>query len=206
LSTWLYAIARSNCIKRRRKSKFAPAREQSLEQDAFFEAGGVADTAQGPDEETQSKELRVVLERAIYELEPEQREALLLRDIEGLKASEVAQVLGISVAAVKSRLHRARIRLRELVAPDLGMPAVADASSACPDVLMLYSQHVEGEISAELCATMERHLEGCERCRSTCDSLKRTLSLCSHLPAVEVPVSVQDSVRTAVRAFLDTAP
>lgn len=205
LSTWLYTIARSYCIKKRRRSKFAPAHEQSLEQDVVDATGGPADSAKTPDEATQSREVQRALDTAIRGLDPEQREVLLLRDVEGLPASEVGKVLGISVAAVKSRLHRARIRVRERMLPVLGMPepAAAPAASSCPDVLTLYSKHLEGEISASLCAEMERHLEGCARCRSTCDSLKQTLSFCSRLPVAEVPTSVQDSVRTALRAFLN---
>jgi RNA polymerase sigma-70 factor, ECF subfamily len=67
----------------------------------------------------------------------------------------------------------------------------------------MFSQHLEDEISAERCAQMERHLEACARCRGACDSLKRTLALCrASGPSVEVPASVQASVRTALRGFL----
>ncbi len=57
--------------------------------------------------------------------------------------------------------------MREHVAPLLGVEPAAPASGACPDVLMMLSQHIEDEISAERCAEMERHLEGCARCRGT---------------------------------------
>jgi RNA polymerase sigma-70 factor (ECF subfamily) len=67
----------------------------------------------------------------------------------------------------------------------------------------MFSQHLEDEISAELCSTMERHIEACGRCRGACESLKRTLALCrTASPSVEVPPSVQASVRAALRAFL----
>ena len=59
---------------------------------------------------------------AIAALEPMYREVLVLRDVEGLTAPEVAEVLGVSVQAVKSRLHRARLAVRERVAPLLGIP------------------------------------------------------------------------------------
>jgi RNA polymerase sigma-70 factor (ECF subfamily) len=76
------------------------------------------------------------------------------------------------------------------------------AAGACPDVLLLFSQHLENEISADRCAQMERHLEGCARCRGTCDSLKRTLALCRTAGAsAAVPASVQASVKTALRDF-----
>jgi RNA polymerase sigma-70 factor (ECF subfamily) len=58
---------------------------------------------------------RQALERAIAELTPEQRAVFVLRDAHGLTEAEVAQALGLPVAAIKSRLHRARLRLRKLL-------------------------------------------------------------------------------------------
>jgi RNA polymerase sigma-70 factor (ECF subfamily) len=132
------------------------------------------------------------------------REVLLLRDVEGLTAPEVAEITGATTQAVKSRLHRARLSVRERIAPLLGIKSdLPAAAGTCPDVLMMFSQHLEDEISADLCAEMERHLEGCARCRGTCDTLKRTLALCrSAGGSVTVPAAVQASVRTALRDFL----
>jgi RNA polymerase sigma-70 factor (ECF subfamily) len=205
ISTWLYSIARGFCIKKRRRSKYAPETERSLDSEADPEASALADPGRGPDEELAGKEVRRALEEAIGGLEPMYREVLVLRDVEGLSAPEVAEVLGIGVAAVKSRLHRARASVRELVAPLLGIPAApaAAAPGGCPDVLDLLSRHLEGEISAEVCADMERHVEACGRCRGACESLKRTLALCRTTPSAPVPRAVQDSVRASVRKFLD---
>jgi len=203
ISTWLYTIARSFCIKKHRRSKFAPEQEQSLDTDAAVEVGRLAAPDEDPAEMLAGKQVERALEQAIAALDPMYREVLLLRDVEGLTAPEVAEVVGVSVQAVKSRLHRARLSVRERVAPLLGVEPVPPVSSACPDVLMVFSQHLEDEISAERCAEMERHLEGCAPCRGTCDSLKRTLALCRTAgPSVPVPPAVQASVRTALRGFL----
>jgi RNA polymerase sigma-70 factor (ECF subfamily) len=206
ISTWLYTIARSFCIKKRRRSKFAPERERSLDTEAAPDAARLADPAMGAEEALAGKEVRQALERGIRALEPIYREVLLLRDVEGLTASEVAEVLGVSVAAVKSRLHRARLSVRAHVAPLLGVPSEPAAAGTCPDVLTLFSQHLEDEISADVCAEMERHVESCARCRGACDSLKRTLALCRAGPPARVPAAVQDSVRVALRDFLAEHP
>ncbi len=209
ISTWLYTIARSFCIKKRRRSKFAPARERSLDTDAAPDAARLADPALGAEETLAGKEVRQALERGIRALEPIYREVLLLRDVEGLTAAEVAEVLGVSVSAVKSRLHRARLSVRAHVAPLLGVPSepAAAASRTCPDVLSLFSRHLENEISAEVCADMERHVEACARCRGACESLKRTLALCrAEGPPARVPAAVQDSVRLALRNLLAEPP
>ncbi|HVZ73484.1 MAG TPA: sigma-70 family RNA polymerase sigma factor [Polyangia bacterium] len=202
LSTWLYTIARSHCIKKRRRSKFAPDEEQSFDATGA-ESARVAAPGDAPDEELAAKQVARALEDAIAGLEPAYREVLLLRDVEGLTAPEVAEVVGASVQAVKSRLHRARLAVRERLAPLLGVAPTAAVSSGCPDVLTMFSQHLEDEISAMQCAEMERHLEGCARCRGTCETLKRTLALCRTTgTAASVPAAVQASVRTALRAFL----
>jgi RNA polymerase sigma-70 factor (ECF subfamily) len=113
-------------------------------------------------------------------------------------------VLGVSVQAVKSRLHRARLSVRAQVAPLLGVRIDPPADlGGCPDILSTFSEYLEGEISPEVCATMERHLEGCPRCRTACDSLRRTLALCHTSAAtVVVPAAVQASVRIALKDFL----
>ena len=130
ISTWLYTIARRFCIKKRRRSKFAPAHERSLDSDVDTEAGRLADPAKRPDEVLADQEVETALGRAIGALEPMYREVLLLRDVEGLSAPEVAEVLGVSVQAVKSRLHRARLSVRAHVAPLLGMPAASVSARA----------------------------------------------------------------------------
>jgi RNA polymerase sigma-70 factor (ECF subfamily) len=133
------------------------------------------------------------------------REVLVLRDVEGLSAREVAEVLGITADAVKSRLHRARLAVRDGLAPVLDIRKEKprpDTAGTCPDVLLLFSRHLEGEISTELCAEMERHLERCVRCREACASLQRTLQICRATPSPQVPDSVQQSIREHLRKLI----
>src|SRR5689334_11245834 len=149
ISTWLYTVARSFCIKKRRRSKFAPAEDRSLDTDVAPEARSLADPAKSADEVLAGRRVEQALEQAIDALEPMYREVLILRDVEGLTAPEVAEVLGVSVQAVKSRLHRARLSVRAHVAPLLEIPGDSSvAPGTCPDVLTLFSQHLEDEISA----------------------------------------------------------
>jgi RNA polymerase sigma-70 factor, ECF subfamily len=204
LSTWLYAIARSLCLKKRRKSKFAPAEELSLSGMDSDHSGPVGPLSERPDHIVNARELGNYLNKAVQALDPIYRDVLLLRDGEGLSAAEVASVLGISVDAVKSRLHRARLAVRDQMAPLVGVlpKPVTAASRKCPDVLLLFSRHLENEIDPEICKTMEQHLAECSGCRDDCESLKKTLALCSSSPEVSVPVQVQESVRQAIRTFL----
>jgi RNA polymerase sigma-70 factor (ECF subfamily) len=202
ISTWLYTVARSFCIKKRRRTKGAPARHDPL-------ARAVAEKAfepdPGPEQLLLGREAREIVAAALDDMEPEAREIVLLRDIEGLSAPEVAKVTGLSVSAVKSRLHRARLSLRERLRPVVGEPS-EPATPTCPDVLTLLSKKLEEEVSPELCAEMERHVEGCPHCKGLCDSLKRTLAVCSSLPTPSVPPRVQESLRRAVREALEEGP
>ena len=203
VSSWLYTIARRFCIKKRRRSKFAPAREESLDTPGTTAAQQLADPGPSPEQTASNRELATALTHAIDALDPPQREVLVLRDIEGLSAPEVAKILGLSVDAVKSRLHRARIAIREELAPMLGRLAIESPRGAtCPDVLTLFSQHLEGEIDPSVCATMEAHLAQCAHCRYACESLKRTLAVCRELPTPDVPASLASSIKTAIRAVL----
>jgi RNA polymerase sigma-70 factor (ECF subfamily) len=202
VSTWLYTIARSFCIKKRRKSVFAPEMV-SLEADPAAARTAAAPTAD-PERSLADRELSSALQSAITALEPASREVLVLRDVEGLPADEVATITGLSVPAVKSRLHRARLAVRERLAPLLAPAAVpAAAGGPCPDVVSLLSRHLEGEIGPETCAEMERHVAGCSRCGAACASLRETLRLCRASPPPDVPESLKESIRRGIRALLE---
>jgi RNA polymerase sigma-70 factor (ECF subfamily) len=114
---WLYRVAASTCIKKRRKSKFAPERELSL--DEFFlqdEAEGsdqVPNWALMPLDKLLNDELLNRINEAIFSLPEKYRLVIILRDIEGFSTAETAQILNLSPANVKVRLHRARLFLRD---------------------------------------------------------------------------------------------
>jgi len=91
VSTWLYTIARSFCIKRRRRGKFAPEQLESLDLGPDGEATQLPDPSRGADESLAGRQIEAALEQAIGALEPMYREVLLLRDVEGLTAPEVAE-------------------------------------------------------------------------------------------------------------------
>ena len=114
---WLYRVAASTCIKKRRKSKFAPQRELSL--DEFYPQSEaevpqqVPDWAQMPLDKLLSNELLDKINEAIFTLPEKYRLVIVLRDIEGFNTAETAQILNLSEANVKVRLHRARLYLRD---------------------------------------------------------------------------------------------
>jgi RNA polymerase sigma-70 factor (ECF subfamily) len=198
LSTWLFTIARSFCIKKRRRRVGAPRQWDALWED---DASAVPATDPAPDQRAAERELGAALDSAIAALDPMYREVLVLRDVEGLSATEVAHVLGVGVDAVKSRLHRARVAVRDRIAPLL-VPDEPSAPAGCPEVLPILSQYLEGDIGPEQCADMDRHVAGCARCRARCDSLRSVLALCrSSAQGGAIPAEVQAAVRDAIRGL-----
>lgn len=123
ISTWLHRIVVNACLMRLRKKSHQM--EQSLEPllPSFLEDGHRV--AEGPDWESspeirlERQELQELVRDAIDQLPVSYRSVILLRDIEGLSGKETAKMLDLSVNAVKVRLHRARLALREILAESL---------------------------------------------------------------------------------------
>lgn len=105
---WIFRIARNACLMKRRKSVFAPSRELSL--DAQLQ---IADWSSLPDRQMLESELKQVLDRAIGALPENYRSVILLRDVEELSTIESAQILDLTEDVVKTRLHRARLAVRQ---------------------------------------------------------------------------------------------
>jgi RNA polymerase sigma-70 factor (ECF subfamily) len=114
---WLYRVAASTCIKRRRKSKFAPERELSLDefyhQEDSESPNQVPNWALMPLDKLLSNELLDQINQAVFSLPEKYRLVIVLRDIEGFSTAETSQILNVSPANVKVRLHRARLFLRD---------------------------------------------------------------------------------------------
>ncbi len=185
LSTWLYQIARSFCIKQRR----GPERPRPLDE-------RLADAAPAPDQAVHARRIGEALAAAIRTLPPDQREVIVLRDVEGLSAQEAADVVGIEVGALKSRLHRARMALRGELAG-----IVETAEEPCSELAQELSAYAAAEIDQAACVRIEEHLARCGRCAGACDALKRTVSLCRRIPGDQVPAPVRSAVRHAIRAL-----
>ena len=113
--TWLVRIAVNEALMRLRRNR--PGRMVSLDQD--LETGEdtipreIADWAPNPEQLYKQSELRQILRKTIQGLPPAFRTVFVLRDVEGLSTEETAEALDLSIPAVKSRLLRARLQLRE---------------------------------------------------------------------------------------------
>jgi RNA polymerase sigma-70 factor (ECF subfamily) len=114
---WLYRIATSACLKKKRRSKFAPDRELSL--DEFLPSDESAITTELPRWASQpldrllNEELGGIIQQALLDLPEKYRLVVVLRDVEGFNTQETAEILGLTPANIKVRLHRARLFLRD---------------------------------------------------------------------------------------------
>lgn len=127
---WVFRIAKNACLMKRRKSMFAPAAELSLDELMPVRKDGdgrarieIADWSAQPDDLLLKTELQAALAAAIGELPEIYRSVILLRDLEELSTEETAQILDLSEDAVKTRLHRARLAVRQKLDQQLRAPA-----------------------------------------------------------------------------------
>ncbi len=122
-TTWLYRIAANACLKKRRRGVHDPLPEQELSLDALMphpDAEGrrpeIPDWSSDAEQALLKGELSAQMEAAIDKLPREYKIVLVLRDVEGFTAEDTADMLKLSVPAVKSRLHRARVFVRNELA------------------------------------------------------------------------------------------
>lgn len=111
LLTWTYTLARTQWNRRRRR-KTHGWHQRLLATELTSVTHALVDPGSAPEEHVASGELRTRVDAAISRLPDLDRDVLLLRDLQGYSAPEVAELTGLTVPAVKTRLHRARARVR----------------------------------------------------------------------------------------------
>jgi RNA polymerase sigma-70 factor (ECF subfamily) len=123
-ASWIYRVAVNAALMMLRSHKRHPqVAVEDVSPEALGEAasnapqgvGAGVDWSRRPDEQFQSEELRQQIQGAVDELPESQRAVFLLRDVDGLSTEETAEILQVTVPTVKTRLHRARLALREAI-------------------------------------------------------------------------------------------
>jgi RNA polymerase sigma-70 factor (ECF subfamily) len=128
LGSWIYRVGTNAALIKRRGKRAEVEVSLDSQLPTFLPDGHRAgdpafvmvDWSQTPEADLLTRETREILHKAIEALPDRHRLVLVLRDVEGLSNEEVAEVVGESVAAVKSRLHRTRMALREKLTRHLG--------------------------------------------------------------------------------------
>ena len=129
-SVWLFRIVSNLCLDFLRSRKRRPTVSLSVEndegEDMEFE---IADESQSPETLLEQKLTREAVRRGLDSLPPEQRQILLLREIQGLSYEEIAQVLELESGTVKSRIFRARKRLSAFLLREGNIPGFVSSSN-----------------------------------------------------------------------------
>ncbi len=122
-STWLIRIAANEALMKLRKGRRQKLHdsldEQRTDEEGDYIPRDFADWREIPSEALQKKELRQALSRALASLTPKHREVFVLRDVQHFNIAETAHLLGIKESAVKTRLLRARLQMRDALAPGI---------------------------------------------------------------------------------------
>jgi RNA polymerase sigma-70 factor, ECF subfamily len=133
LGTWLHRIGVNAALAYRRRRRKLAERESVRADDAQMQGSGPSAPAwrkaPQPDFVSAQSELGKLLQQAMAKLPAKYREVFILADVEDLSNEEIGQRLGLKLAAVKSRLHRARRMMRDYLAPHFADPLAASAAS-----------------------------------------------------------------------------
>ena len=192
LIVWLYKVAKNRCLMSRRKSKFAPAHELSLEElmpDRKELEQLHTDGKINPESFAIRSEQASSLRDAVQKLPPQYRIVLVLRDMEGLTDGEVAEITGLRAGTVRVRLHRARLFVRkelmrtwtrrEKEKRPQSFSATADFRPArCKAMFAELSEYLDDQLDDSLCEELERHMEGCGPCQAFVATLEAAVEQC----------------------------
>lgn len=191
-STWLYTIAARACMRKRRKRSGEPERMESLSELLPIGEARIPDVpadAETPLDEHLRREAKEALEAALQDLPRSFRLALVLKDIADLPVAEVAEVLGIKEATVKTRVHRGRLLLRRALAetlPRREAPPPDHPRSVCFDLLRGKQEALDRGVESP-------HLEQelCSRCSALFSTLDLTRQICADIGSGEIPQSLR---------------
>ncbi len=200
--TWLFTIASRVCIRMHRPKAGQPDHIASLEELLPPAEAGIPDPDAlhgAPFAAYLRQEARDVLGRALSELDPDFRMPLILKDIFGLSLVEIGRILDVKPATVKTRVHRARLKLREVLVAGLPTRPI-EADAAGPDRVCLDLLEIKLEAMDRGQPFPLPDIELAERCRALHETLDMTRDVCRAIGEEDLPDEVRDTLLRACRA------
>ncbi len=203
LAVWLYKVARSRCLMSRRRSKFAPKQELSLDavlpdRDALLAMlASPADAS--PERQLLRKESRRELQAAVERIPPDYRMILVLHDMEELDTAEISAVTRLRPGTVRVRLHRARAFLRNELAKTPRQRRRCSVSRECKQLFSALSDYLDNELDPTRVAAIEKHLDDCKPCVAYLATLEETVRRCKRHCPPAVGAKLTRQVREAVK-------
>ncbi len=195
-TTWLYTIAGRLCQRRHRRRAGEPRRIESLSEllpSASDPVVAFPSDAGNPDDEHLRHVAEQTVARALVQLPVEFRMPLVLSDIAELTAREIATVLGLKEATVKTRIHRARLRIRRALLtalPPRDAPPPNHDRQVCLDLLRAKQESLDRRVPFPF-----SNDELCVRCRAVFDALDMGRAACVSLASEALPPRVAALLR-----------
>lgn len=198
-STWLYSIASRACTRMQRRRAGEPRRLEPLERLLPSGDEGIVEVPadDDPEAETARREAADAIFAAIAELPAEFRLPFVLKEIVGLSIAELSDVLGVKESTIKTRLHRARLRIRQAVAetlPARDAPHPDHRREECLALLAAKQESLDRGVEFPLPPS---HL--CERCGAVFRSLDFAQDVCATLGGGEMPEDLRRSLEAALQ-------
>ncbi len=187
--TWLYSIASRVCQRLHRRRAGEPSRIGSIDELLPMGDRELAVIEGGADMMI-SKEGIEQVERAMTTLPIQFRMPLVLKDIVGLSIADVAEILGIKPATVKTRVHRARLKLRQAVEellPRRELPPAAYSKQVCLDLLRAKQEALDRGIAM-------RNEVVCDRCMALFATMDLTREYCEEIGRGELPDELREAM------------
>lgn len=214
LMVWLYKVAKSRCLMSRRKSKFAPKADLSLEElmpdrRELQELSG--NSVGTPETSLLRRENAKRLREAVQELPPGYRLILVLHDMEDLSDPDIAEITGLRPGTIRVRLHRARLFVRrELAKQNQHRESARVLSEArvyaqprpgrCKEMFAELSNYLDDALDDSLCEELEKHMNGCEPCKAFLSNLESAIRQCRMAPSESPDPRVAAKIRRDLMA------
>lgn len=187
-STWLYSIAVRACRRRQRLRSGEPRHLESLSEllpSGEPQVPDIPSPDEGPMDAQLRREAREAIEQAIADMPRAFRVPLVLKDLAELSVAEVAEILGLKRATVKTRVHRARLALRKRLAerlPGRDAPPPSHSRQVCLDLLASKQEALDRGVAFPV-----KQRELCSRCAALFASLDLGRDLCLDIGRQELP-------------------
>jgi predicted DNA-binding protein (UPF0251 family) len=156
-----------------------------------------------PEQLYSQAETRELVEKAVMRLRPKYRVVVMLRDIEQLSTEEAAQTLGLSVPALKARLFRGRLMLREWLSKYFTEPGEGGKSViTCDQFMAELEDYLEGQSAVEVRQQLESHLSHCRICQVIYDFWCKTVKIVTETGSFDLPQDVSEAITEKIMAKL----
>lgn len=184
-STWLVQITINEARMRLRKDKkhrFRSIDERAETGRGIYVPEQLIEWRKIPSRELERKRMREALVRAFECLPEKYREIFVLRDVQGLNIRQTAKLVGITENAVKTRLLRARLRMRDMLSggplkPDAAVVLKKAAAVPCVLIWRRVSDYVDDDVASAVRVAIESHIAECPECKSVVDGVRNVVLL-----------------------------